>query len=338
MITSTKNSENQAAATWQQALSNCITDPAELVEILQLDPALLSAAKQLSNAFALRVPRGFVARMEVGNVNDPLLRQVLPIANEADILPGMSNDAVGDLPAIKMPGLLHKYHGRVLLTLSGACAINCRYCFRRAFPYQDNIVSSKQWQEILEYVRSDDTIEEVIFSGGDPLVASDKRLAAMIEDLAAIAHVQRVRFHSRLPIVLPERVTDELIACLTATRLLPVMVVHCNHPNEIDSSVEHTLQRLRDNKLALYNQSVLLKTINDDANVLAELQKKLFQCGVQPYYLHLLDRVQGVLHFEVDEARALNIFQQLQATLPGYLVPKLVREIPGEPSKTLMLK
>lgn len=329
---------NKNTTRWQHALSNCITEPAELLELLQLDKGLLLAAERASQQFALRVPRGFVQRMKKGDVNDPLLLQVLPLIDENTIVPDLTTDAVGDLPARKLPGLLHKYHGRVLLTLSGACAINCRYCFRRAFPYQDNIVSSKQWQEILEYVRSDDTIEEVIFSGGDPLVASDKRLAAMIEDLASIAHMQRVRFHSRLPIVLPERVTDELIACLTATRLLPVMVVHCNHPNEVDSSVEYALQCLRYKNVPLYNQSVLLKTINDDANVLAELQKKLFQCGVQPYYLHLLDRVQGVLHFEVDEATALNVFQQLQAKLPGYLVPKLVREIPGEPSKTLMLK
>ena len=329
---------NKKTISWQHALSHCISDPAELLELLELDQGLLAAAELASQQFALRVPRGFVTRMQKGDVNDPLLRQVLPLIDESNMVPGLTTDAVGDLPARKLPGLLHKYHGRVLLTLSGACAINCRYCFRRAFPYQENIVSSKQWQEILEYVRSDDTIEEVIFSGGDPLVASDKRLAVMIEDLAAITHVQRVRFHSRLPIVLPERITDELIACLTATRLLPVMVVHCNHPNEVDSSVEQVLQRLREKNIHLYNQAVLLKNINDDAHVLATLQKKLFQCGVQPYYLHLLDRVQGVLHFEVEEATALNIFKQLQAILPGYLVPKLVREIPGEASKTLMFK
>lgn len=336
MITSTKNSENQDAATWQQALSNCITDPAELVEILQLDPALLSAAKQLSNAFALRVPRGFVARMEVGNVNDPLLRQVLPIANEADILPGMSNDAVGDLPAIKMPGLLHKYHGRVLLTLSGACAINCRYCFRRAFPYQDNIVSRQQWQEILEYLRNDASIQEVIFSGGDPLIASDKRLAAMMSDLEKIQHVERVRFHSRLPIVLPERITADLIRALTMTRLRIIMVVHSNHANEVDVSVKQALKKLQAKNILLYNQAVLLKGINDNVDALVALNTQLFNCGVQPYYLHLLDKVPGVMHFEVPEKTAKELYAALQEKLPGYLVPRLVREIAGETAKTII--
>lgn len=321
---------------WQQALSNCITDPAELLEILQLDPQLLEAATAASQIFTLRVPRGFVARMQKGTVHDPLLRQVLPVINETQLVPGLSTDVVGDLPARKIPGLLHKYHGRVLLTLSGACAINCRYCFRRAFPYRENNIASEQWQKILEYLKQDTSVEEVIFSGGDPLVASDSRLATMFRDLADIDHIQRLRIHSRLPIVLPERVTDELIDSLTATRLVPIVVVHSNHPNEIDQSVAEALQKLQQQHIYLYNQAVLLKQINDDVSVLSTLQKKLFQYGVQPYYLHMLDEVQGVSHFNVAEETAKKLYQHLQNTLPGYLVPKLVRENAGEMAKTIL--
>lgn len=232
------------------------------------------------------------------------MRQVLPLASEQVYAPDYCADPVGDQSAIKIPGLLHKYQGRVLLMMSGACAINCRYCFRREFPYAENTISSKQWQQVLEYLRDDSSIDEVIFSGGDPLVASDKRLAAMVDDLAKIPHLNRLRIHTRLPIVLPSRINDELLAWFTQSRLQAIMVVHCNHANEVDARVVEALTRLRRAGVRLYNQAVLLNTVNNNLEALVSLQKTLYDCGVQPYYLHMLDKVQGAAHFAMDDAAA----------------------------------
>jgi EF-P beta-lysylation protein EpmB len=321
---------------WQHALQAAVSSPAELLELLQLEPSLLPAAEKAAKLFPLRVPRGFVARMQLGDVNDPLLRQVLPIGVEADEVPGYGANPVDDLAANKLPGLLHKYHGRALIMLSGACAINCRYCFRRAFPYQDNLVGSTQWQAILDYLRGDDSIKEVILSGGDPLVVADKRLESMFTDLAQIEHLTQIRFHTRLPVVLPERITPALLSLFSNSPLPIVMVLHANHANELDASVAEVLQQLSAAGVRLLNQSVLLNGVNDSLEALVQLQQRLFALNVQTYYLHMLDKVQGAAHFAVSDARAQQLYAELQANLPGYMVPKLARENAGEPAKTLL--
>ena len=319
--------------TWQRELARAITDPAELLAVLGLGMEDLPAAQAAARLFGLRVPRGFVARMRPQDPRDPLLRQVLPLGDECLATEGFNQDPVGDRAAMVAPGVLHKYSGRVLLTVTGACAVHCRYCFRRHFPYHDANPSVNRRREALDYIAADDSIDEVILSGGDPLVLSDRRLAAFAEGLAEIPHVKRLRLHTRLPIVVPERVNEELLAWLGATRLAPIMVVHANHANEIDAAVRAGLARLKKGGVILLNQSVLLRGVNDNVDTLCALHKTLFDAGVLPYYLHLLDRVQGAAHFEVDEGTARRLHAALNARLPGYLVPRLVREVPGMPGK-----
>lgn len=325
---------NSPPSSWQKELAGCITDPLELLRLLDLPPNLSGAAQAAAHAFPLRVPRSFVARMERGNPHDPLLLQVLPLAREQDSAPGFHVDPVGDLPARTETGLLHKYTGRILAVTTGACAVHCRYCFRRHFPYSEHSLSRGAWDEALAHIRHDTSLSEVILSGGDPLTLSDAKLAELVQSLAAIAHVQRVRVHSRLPVVLPSRVTRGLVAALTATRLIPIMVIHANHAHELDHTVHAALTLLRENHITLLNQSVLLRGINDHADTLTALSERLFVCGVLPYYLHALDRVSGAAHFNVSDDHMHAVYQQLQARLPGYLVPKLVRELAGAASKT----
>lgn len=318
---------------WQQELARAVRDPAELIRRLDLSPALIEPARRASRHFPLRVPRGFIARMEIGNAEDPLLRQVLPLSAELRPVSGFSTDPVGDLGASHGNGILHKYHGRVLLITTGACAVNCRYCFRRHFPYAQANASVEQWQPALRYIARRSEIEEVILSGGDPLTLTDRRLAQLVAYLADIPHVRRLRVHSRLPIVLPERVTDELLDWLTNNRLLAVMVVHANHANELDDTVARAVRRLREAGVTVLNQTVLLRGVNDSAATLAMLNRRLFDSGILPYYLHLLDRVQGAGHFEITESRARQLYRQMAAELPGYLTPRLVRESEGAPGK-----
>ena len=325
---------NPHLPSWQKELSGCITDPQELLRLLELPPLLSCAAQAAARSFPLRVPRSFVARMERGNPRDPLLLQVLPLALEQDLTPGFHVDPVGDLPARTETGLLHKYAGRILAVTTGACAVHCRYCFRRHFPYSEHSLSRGAWDEALEHIRRDTSLNEVILSGGDPLTLSDAKLTELVQSLATIAHVQRVRVHSRLPVVLPSRITHTLVTALTATRLIPIMVIHANHAQELDHTVQTALTLLRENHITLLNQSVLLRGINDNAEALTALSERLFVCGVMPYYLHALDRVSGAAHFDVGDDHMHAIYQQLQARLPGYLVPKLVRELAGSASKT----
>ncbi|MDO8705553.1 MAG: EF-P beta-lysylation protein EpmB [Sulfuricaulis sp.] len=314
-------------------MARAITDPAELLAAAGLGHEWLPAARAAAQLFPLRVPRGFVARMGRGDPHDPLLRQVLPLAEECLAVTGFGADPVGDLAAMAAPGVLHKYHGRVLLTATGACAVHCRYCFRRHFPYADANPLADRWNQALAYIAADDSIVEVILSGGDPLTMSDRRLAELVHGLEGVGHLRRLRLHTRLPIVLPERVNDELLGWLGATRLKTVVVVHANHAQEIDASVASALARLKAAGIELFNQSVLLRGVNDSADVLAALSEVLFAAGVMPYYLHMLDRVQGAAHFEVPEAAARRLVAELNRRLPGYLVPRLVREIAGAPGK-----
>ena len=322
-----------AATDWRRQLAGAVSSVSELLALLELEPEQVPGVDLGEPDFPLRVPHGFVARMRVGDPEDPLLRQVLPLAQEHLALPGYVDDPLAEAVAAPVPGLLHKYHGRVLWVATGACAIHCRYCFRRHYPYEDHQPWGADGQRALAYIAADESIEEVILSGGDPLSASDERLAAWVEAVEKIPHVRRLRLHTRLPIVLPERVDERLLEWLSSTRLRTVVVIHANHARELDQPVAEALTRLRRAGALLLNQSVLLKGVNDRLEALVDLSKRLFEVGVQPYYLNVLDRVRGAAHFEVDEAEALELIRQLEASLPGYLVPKLVRECPDQPSK-----
>lgn len=321
---------------WQQHLSNAISDPAQLVRLLELPESLIEPAQRAARQFPLRVPMPFIERMVKGDVNDPLLKQVLPLDAELEPVPGFTTDPLAEMQSNPHDGLIHKYQGRVLLITTGACAINCRYCFRRHFPYQDNKLGPEQWQAILDYINADPSIHEVLFSGGDPLATPDRRILAMLEDLAAIPHLRRVRFHTRLPVVIPQRITPELISALTATRLQAVMVLHANHPNEINQQLADALVPMQQARITVLNQAVLLKGINDEVAILRQLSEQLFAAGVLPYYLFVLDPVAGSAHFDISDEDAQALIRELQSQLPGYLLPRLAREVPGKPSKTLL--
>ncbi len=318
---------------WQQLWREAITDPLELLGLLGLESRASELLADADTGFVMRVPRGFVARMRHGDASDPLLLQVMPGIDELTRSQGYSGDAVGDLDARTATGVLHKYEGRALLIATGSCAINCRYCFRRHFPYAEETAASAHWRSAIEHLAGDTSINEVILSGGDPLSLSTSKLAELTNALEKIPHVRRLRIHTRLPIVLPERIDDELIDWIARLRLQRVVVLHANHANEIDDSVVNACQKLGAAGATLLNQSVLLRRINDTVEVLAALSERLFDCGLLPYYLHQLDRVQGAAHFEVSDSTALALVDALRARLPGYLVPRLVRETAGAASK-----
>lgn len=319
---------------WQKKLAQGFTTAHELLDFLQLPLAL--AEDLAEHSFKTRVPRGFAARMQQGNRNDPLLLQVLAVARELAMVEGFVTDPLVEAEANPIQGLIHKYHGRVLLTVTGACAVHCRYCFRRHFPYEENNPGRKGWQQVLDYIAKDPNIHEVILSGGDPLLASDTVLSELVALLETVPHLRTLRIHSRIPVVLPERINEGLLAMLRATRLHTVIVLHCNHAQELDHSVLVACKALRDAGSHLLNQSVLLKGVNDSAPVLATLSQRLFEFGVLPYYLHLLDKVQGAAHFDVSLEDALDIFKSLQCLLPGYLVPRLAKEEAFHKHKTLL--
>jgi L-lysine 2,3-aminomutase len=325
------------AKNWQQQLAEAFTSIVDLCAYLELDIASLPVSFTGSKNFPLRVPFSFAACMEKGKPDDPLLRQVLPIADETIEFPGFTNDPVGDTNAVVQPGLLHKYQGRVLLINTGSCAINCRYCFRRNFPYGELQLSKQQENGAIEYISSDPTISEVILSGGDPLLLSDARLAHLIQQIDTIPHIIRIRIHSRLPIVLPARVTNGLIEVFNNCHKQIVLVVHSNHANEINERVITVCRLLKNNEVTLLNQSVLLKGVNDNVATLCELSERLFATGILPYYLHLLDKATGTGHFEISEDEANIIMNQVQNKLPGYLVPKLVKEVAGAKAKQYVL-
>jgi EF-P beta-lysylation protein EpmB len=318
-------------------MKDAVRDVGELCRLLDLPVEFVSAAKEASRQFRLFAPRGFVARMRPGDPMDPLLRQVLPLAEETADVPGFTLDPVRDDLAERRPGLLHKYQGRVLLVTTGTCAIHCRYCFRRHFPYDETPRSVADWQPALDEIRADESLHEVILSGGDPLTIVDTTLSELIDTLADIPHVRRLRVHTRLPIVIPERVTEELIETLRDTRLTPIVVLHANHANELDSQVAAAIGRLSDAGIVLLNQAVLLRGVNDSVGAQAALCERLVDRRVVPYYLHQLDRVAGAAHFEVPVAEGRQIIRQLRERLPGYAVPRFVNEVPGETSKTVLM-
>ncbi|WP_254262348.1 EF-P beta-lysylation protein EpmB [Marinobacterium weihaiense] len=326
-----------SVADWQSELRHAITDPAQLLAALELPAELLPGAQAADRLFGLMVPRPYLNRIRKGDPNDPLLRQILPLQQELLDVPGFGADPLGEANANPSPGLIHKYTDRVLLVLSGACAINCRYCFRRHFPYGNNQLGGAAWQAALNYIHAHEQVHEVIFSGGDPLATPDRRLARMIADLEGIPHLQRLRIHSRLPLVIPQRVTAELVHMLAESRLDATLVLHINHPQEMDDRVRTHLQPLRRAGVTLLNQAVLLKGVNDSLAVQKTLSESLFSDGILPYYLFVLDAVAGAAHFDISDDDARRLVGELQTVLPGYLVPRLAREIPGKPSKTLLL-
>ena len=318
---------------WQRELADAVRDPDELCRLLALDPAIAVAARRATGDFPLLVPRGFVARMRPGDPLDPLLLQVLPRPAERDQVAGFSADPLKEQQSLASPGLVQKYAGRVLLLATGGCAINCRYCFRREFPYAESGATQAGVETAIGAIAADATIHEVILSGGDPLLLDDSRLATLVAHLEVIPHLRRLRIHSRLPIVLPSRVTDTLTTTLAQTRLTCIMVLHANHPAELDATVAAAVGRLADARVLLLNQAVLLADVNDSLEVLRGLSERLVDLNIVPYYLHLLDRVQGTAAFEVHEQAARDLHDQLRSVLPGYAVPRLAREVPGEPAK-----
>jgi len=333
LMTEQYNETEHFAKNWQQQLIEAFNTIEDLCAYLHLSPDRLPVSVAATKNFPLRVPLSFAACIEKGNPHDPLLRQVLPVHDETLLYPGYTDDPVGDLPAAAQTGVIHKYQGRVLLINTGSCAINCRYCFRRNFPYSELQLGKQQEEAAIAYITSDIGITEVILSGGDPLLLNDSRLAKFIAQLNDIRQLKRIRIHSRLPVVLPARITDELIGTLGNSIKQIVVVVHCNHANEISNRVITACRRLKDSGVTLLNQSVLLKGVNDHADVLCELSERLFAIGIIPYYLHLLDKATGTAHFEVSEAEALALVKQIKDTLPGYLVPRLVKEQAGMASK-----
>lgn len=321
------------ARDWQTQLKCAVTDVDELCRLVGLTRDELPLRHTSLIKFKFKVTHSFIARMRQGQRQDPLLLQVLPDDQELDQAVGFSADPLGERAVNPVSGLLHKYHGRVLLIVTGACSIHCRYCFRREFPYEQNNPGTLGWQQAIDYIRCDPSIEEVIFSGGDPLLANDERLASLTYAIADIPHVQRLRVHTRLPITLPARITSPLLQWLTGTRLRAIVVVHCNHAQEINQEVVDALSLLRARGVTLLNQSVLLRGINDNADTLIDLSKALFSSGVLPYYCHRLDRVTGSHHFHVDEAKISDIMRAVHTALPGYLVPAFVCEESGALAK-----
>ncbi|HEM8404465.1 TPA: EF-P beta-lysylation protein EpmB [Acinetobacter baumannii] len=320
---------------WQSQLSDLITDPLELLNLLELSTdQLLSGAILASEKFKLRVPRAFVGKMNAKDPLDPLLLQVLPHHLELEEHPEFVTDPLGEEAANQLPGVLHKYKSRFLLTLTGACAVHCRYCFRRHFPYQENLPKNEDWLNIKNYIESNPDINEVILSGGDPLTLSNRKLALWLERLSSLKQVKILRIHSRVPIVIPNRIDEELISLLKNSRLRIILVVHSNHASELDDFTCSKLLQLSEHHITVLNQAVLLKRVNDSAQTLTDLSYRLFEARVMPYYLHVLDKVKGAQHFDLIPSEIDAIYQDVLASLPGYLVPKLVREIAGEKNKT----
>ncbi len=333
MINASPTSRHPAPRRWQDDMADAISCPETLLRALGLDPSLLAPAQTAAATFRLRVPLAYVARMRHGDPDDPLLRQVLPIAAENAPTPHFTPDPLGEADARRAPGLLQKYQGRALLITTSACAVHCRYCFRREFPYSEQTGDGPRFHEALAQIARDPSLEEIILSGGDPLSLSDARLTALTDALAAIPHIKRLRVHTRQPIVLPSRVDAGLIAWLQRLSWPMVFVLHANHANEIDANVRAACAQLRTAGVTLLNQTVLLKGVNDDGDVLADLSRALFAAGVLPYYLHALDRVSGAAHFDIPETQARQLAGDLAARLSGYLVPRLVREMAGAPAK-----
>lgn len=322
---------------WQTEIKAAIRDPRTLCERLGLPADLVSGAEAGAGQFPVFVPPAYLARIKFGDPQDPLLRQVLPLADEGVAAAGFVADPVGDSSAEQAPGLLHKYQGRVLLITTGVCAVHCRYCFRRHYPYETAPRSDAAWDAAIKAIASDQTIHEVILSGGDPLMLVDERLSALITRIEAIDHVKRLRIHTRLPIMIPSRITKSLLEWFAQSRLQTIVVLHVNHAQELDGETASVAEKLRASSAILLNQAILLRGVNDSVDAQCDLSEKLIEQGITSYYLHQLDRVVGAAHFEVSENRGREIVAEMRKRLPGYLVPRYVKEEAGESSKRILL-
>lgn len=320
---------------WREQVRLAFREPGPLLSFLGLDAT--GEMLRPASSFPMLVPRAFAKRMVRGDRNDPLLLQTLPDPDETSIQAGFGSDPVGDLDSRSAPAILHKYHGRALLMTTGACAVHCRYCFRQHFPYAGETANGQRWAQALRYLAEHDEIQEIILSGGDPLMLPTRRLRDLTRELQGLQHLRRLRIHTRLPLILPDRVTDDLLHWLRRLPWPVVMVVHANHPQEFDADVDRALSRLKTAGVQLLNQAVLLRGINDSTSTLRSLMERGFAGGVLPYYLHQLDRVAGSARFEVSEARAKQLVARLREQLSGYLVPRLVTEQPGQPYKLPLL-
>ncbi|MFL7025621.1 EF-P beta-lysylation protein EpmB [Enterovibrio norvegicus] len=318
---------------WIKEIANAVSDPQILLQQLDIETTPWMSGFSARALFSQRVPQSFIARMEKGNPNDPLLRQVLPVVEEFDEAEGFTTDPLEEQDN-DVPGLLHKYKNRVLMIVKGGCAVNCRYCFRRHFPYQDNKGSKETWRETIAYLQDHPEVDEVILSGGDPLMAKDHELKWLVEAIEAVPHIRKLRIHTRLPVVIPSRITTALTQLLKETRLKVILVTHINHANEINDELRHSMAILRQANVTLLNQGVLLKGVNDSVDSLKNLSNTLFDCGILPYYLHVLDKVKGAAHFLVSDDEARSLMAGLIKEVSGYLVPKLTREVGGKASKT----
>ena len=318
----------------QQAVSAVINSAEALLDYLPAQGPADSISALAHEQFSFKAPRAYLDKIDRHNPDDPLLLQILPSRLEEVITDGYVQDPVGDLDALKVPGLLHKYHGRVLFVVTSACAIHCRYCFRRHYPYGDASLGNTNWEPAFDYIRQHDSIREVILSGGDPLMLGNDKLNRLVSEFSEIPHLKRLRIHSRIPSVLPERIDDTLLAVLAESRFNVSLVTHINHTSEIGADVCEALSKLKAGGVMLLNQSVLLAGVNDSTEVLCDLSEKLYENGVLPYYLHLFDPVQGAAHFDVHVNTAHKIIKTMTESLPGYLVPRLVKENKGDAAKT----
>jgi len=320
---------------WQKELANAVKNPLQLLQLLEINPESVRLSETARKSFAMLVPMPFIKKMKKGDISDPLLLQVLPVSDETKIVDGYSLDPLGEHQN-GIQGVLHKYKSRALLILKSGCAVNCRYCFRRHFPYQDNNLNKQQLIEVINYLKAHPEVNEVILSGGDPLMAKDAFLQHLVTELEQLPQLKRLRVHTRLPVVIPQRITDELCALLKNSRFKVIFVLHINHANEIDATFTDAMHKLHQAGIQLLNQSVLLKGVNDSSEALVALSEALSDAHILPYYLFLLDKVQGAQHFDSETEKALQLMKQITTELPGYLVPKLSREIAGEKSKTLI--
>lgn len=312
--------------TWRDAVKNHVR-ATDLNELKVYD-------KTSEDLFALKIPAFLKQQIDFSNPDDPILLQTLPHYLEHEFDDADSEDPVSDLKSLKSKGILHKYYGRILLIATGTCAVNCRYCFRRNFPYTKNNASAGNWSAAITYIKQNPEIHEVILSGGDPLMLSCKVLNQLSLQLENIQHVKTIRIHTRIPVVAPERINQNFLQWLDNIKLNKVMVLHCNHPSELTEAHKDVFHQIKKTDTTLLNQSVLLNKINDTSEILVKLSHKLFDMGVLPYYLHQLDKAKGTKHFRMSDSKAKELHKEISIRLPGYLVPKLVREIPGKNNKT----
>ena len=322
--------------TWQQHLSAAITSLTELVRYLDLPENLIHTGNLASQQFKLLAPKPFLQRIEKGNPKDPLLLQILPNQLEDLMVEGYTKDPLAEAEHTPQKALVHKYKSRLLVITTGVCAVNCRYCFRRHFPYGDNQLAQTEWQSVLDYLIAHPDINEVILSGGDPLIMKDAQLAQRVASLEALPQITRLRIHSRLPVVIPQRVNQELLTWIKASRLNIILVFHINHANEIDGAVQEAANKLTAAGVTLLNQGVILQGVNDNVSAQVSLSERLFAVGILPYYMFTFDPVAGAAHFDIDISSAQELMGQVAAELPGYLVPRLAKEIPGKSAKTLL--